>query len=196
MSGLYDWNPMPHVVDIRCPGCQARAPFEFAEAVAIGKAVVPYFRKSKHFEYVLQNDRTGHTHHYAVYFHGLVQSGLDNVVALPPGFGTDKWQHSPYLYRSRELDLGTVVCPRCSYRRKHKLNWPTEAFFQIEYRGQVLWAFHQESLQELIAYIASDDRRETRHKWAAFLRHVPSHFTAAKARASVVRRLEKLMSKA
>lgn len=35
MAGTYDWNPMPHKVDINCPSCGERAVFEFAEVVRI-----------------------------------------------------------------------------------------------------------------------------------------------------------------
>ncbi len=35
MAGTYDWNPMPHKVDINCPSCGELAVFEFAEVVRI-----------------------------------------------------------------------------------------------------------------------------------------------------------------
>ncbi len=35
MTEAYDWNPMPHKLDIRCPSCSSRAVFEFAEVVKI-----------------------------------------------------------------------------------------------------------------------------------------------------------------
>lgn len=35
MTGPYDWNPMPHTVDTRCPTCGEAAVFEFAEVVRI-----------------------------------------------------------------------------------------------------------------------------------------------------------------
>ena len=35
MTGTYDWNPMPHKVDIKCPSCGEHSVFEFAEVVKI-----------------------------------------------------------------------------------------------------------------------------------------------------------------
>jgi len=52
MSGIYDWNPMPHEVDIKCPSCDEHALFEFAEVVKISlKKDVPFFERSNLFEY-------------------------------------------------------------------------------------------------------------------------------------------------
>ena len=52
MTGTYDWNPMPHRVDVTCPECGALATFEFAEVVKIRlKRDVEFFQKSKLFDY-------------------------------------------------------------------------------------------------------------------------------------------------
>ena len=51
MTGNYVWNPMPHIVDVRCPECGGYAEFEFAEMVRIKlKKDVEFFKKSKLFE--------------------------------------------------------------------------------------------------------------------------------------------------
>lgn len=50
MTGTYDWNPMPHKVDIKCPSCGSRALFEFAEIVKISlKKDVPFFENSARY---------------------------------------------------------------------------------------------------------------------------------------------------
>ena len=43
------------------------------------------------------------------------------------------------------------------------------------------------------AFIASADRKPKRHVWSSFLLHVPSHFLGAKARAEVLKRLDRLL---
>ena len=194
MTGYYDWNPMPHVVSIACPNCKGHAEFEFAEAVAIeNKGDVAFFLKSKHFEYVFQNKDNYVAHHRAFFFHGLPSSTLETISDLPKGYGPEDWAHSPYLYRTHGHDIGTLTCTSCSERKKHQLQWPQQAYFQIDYRNHVLWAFNEESLCDLIDFIRSDDRDTTKYRWSAFLRHVPSQFLGRKARESVVKKLEKLL---
>ncbi len=47
MSLPYTVNPMPHVVDMRCPKCSGRACLEFAEIIRI--------RERKDIDYPLQS---------------------------------------------------------------------------------------------------------------------------------------------
>jgi hypothetical protein len=65
--------------------------------------------------------------------------------------------------------------------------------FQIDYRGQVLWAYHRESAQELRSYIASEDRSREGYRWECFLWHIPTAFLTAKARDAVVERLDRIL---
>jgi len=52
MTAPYEWNSMPHVLDIRCPACGRQATFEFAEIVKIAeKKDVPFFQNHRLFEY-------------------------------------------------------------------------------------------------------------------------------------------------
>lgn len=185
---------MPHVIAVSCPSCQQEAMFEFAEAVRISRAEdVEYFRNSQHFEYVFQNRDAYKGHHRAFYYHGLLSNQMPQLDDLPDGYSIENWAHGPYLYRSHELDIGTVVCSRCSLRRKHHLNWPGDAHFRIEHRGETLWAFHKESLIDLIDFIASDDRNASQYKWHSFLRHLPKSFLGAKAREAVLKKLQRLL---
>lgn len=80
-------------------------------------------------------------------------------------------------------------------RWRHVFEWPQDAHFQIEYRGQVLWAFERSSMVALIDFVASTDRRNTRRPSAGFLMKVPSHFLVAKALAPVLKKLRAKMGK-
>jgi len=194
MTGAYDWNSMPHRVSITCPACRSLANFEFAEVVRIKlRADVPYFQESDAFEYQLFEDSCGSRWHGAIFYHGLRESPSAAIRDLPEGYSPEDWDHSRYLYRSHGLDIGSVVCGSCDYRRKHALKWPDDAYFQIEYRRRVLWAFDRETAFELHTFIASDDRCRAASKWQAFLRHVPSHFLKQQARDTVTKKLKKLL---
>ncbi len=68
MTLPYTWNPMPHVVDVSFPKCQARATFEFAEAVRIRKADIDCFKKSRYFDYQLMEGTYSHRNWHAAEF--------------------------------------------------------------------------------------------------------------------------------
>lgn len=186
---------MPHVLDVRCPSCRGCARFEFAEVVRIKLLQdVPFFQGSAQFEYAFfLSNWAGQNWHGAIYFPGLHGSATTTIHGLPEGYEAAAWEHSKYLYRAHGLDLGSVTCSACSYRGKHELNWPADAFFQVDFRGQVLWAFHRESATELKAFVESTDRDRSKFRWERFLRHVPSSFLTAKVRPALVRRLEKML---
>ncbi len=194
MTGAYEWNPMPHIVDIRCPRCGERCSFEFAEVVKIElKRDVPFFKKSRFFEYRFFRGGSGQSFHGALFYPGLNAKTAAAAEPLPAGYCPEDWAHSKYLYRSHGLDVGTADCGKCGLREKHALEWPAEAWYKIAYRGRVLWAFHRESVLELRAYIASEDRERDQYKWRSFLQHVPSAFLTKGARGSVLKQLDRLI---
>ena len=195
MTGKYDWNPMPHTVNIKCPGCEANAIFEFAEVVKIKlKGDVPFFQESPLFDYEILEDSCGHRWHAAIYYSGLHGGSVAAISNLPEGYEPCDWEHSEYLYRGQGLDMGAVTCSKCSLMRRHILNWPQEAYYSINYKGQQLWAFNTESAQELLNYISSSNREVGDYKWRNLLLHVPTIFKKYKAREHVVKKLGALLS--
>jgi hypothetical protein len=194
MTGTYDWNPMPHVVEVRCPDCRSPATFEFAEVVRIRrKGEIPLFQKHRLLEYgILDGRAAAGRWHGAIFYAGLHARGTSALRGLPDGYSPSDWNHSRYFFRSHPLGLGAVVCPNCHVRRKHALHWPSDARFQIVYRGQCLWAFNRESAVALRDYVASGSRK--RSKWSSFLLHVPRTFLTAKARSHVVTLLDRVLA--
>lgn len=195
MTGLYDWNPMPHSVNVRCPACRSLAVFEFAEIARI-KLVkdIGFFQKSDAFDYQIFEDSNGSRWHGAIFYHSLRAKPSFALRDLPDGYSPETWEHSQYLYRSHGLDWGAVVCGSCGYRKKHHLSWPGDAYFQVEYKSNVLWAFDRESATALLDYICSETRETSHSKWAAFLRHIPSLFLKKGARGTVSKNLKKLLA--
>ena len=193
VTELYDWNPMPHKVDVRCEHCGELAVFEFAEVVKIEKKKdVPFFQQSKLFEYALLSDSCGHRWHGAFFFQGL-HRGINSISELPDGYSTEDWQHSKYSSRSHGYDLGSLSCNSCNTNKIHALEWPQEAFFSIEYKGQVLWAYNRESAMELYNFISAAERKELKSKWGGFLLHIPTIFKTKKAREPVAKKLRRLL---
>ena len=187
MTQTYTWNPMPPILAVRCPDCEAGAVFEFAEMALIRrKADIPYFQSSKNFS-VLDYYSSGWKK-LAIFWHQL-GNPLSAINDFPTGYDPGMWAHSEYLVRKGPGDLGTIVCAQCGLRRKHVLEWPGNAWFQIDYRGQVLWAFERSSMVALTNFIASKDRQKAGRPWAGFLMKIPSLFLEAKAREAILRKL-------
>lgn len=196
MTGLYEWNPMPHQISVKCIACGQLASFEFAEVVRIEKKNdVPYFQNSPLFDYQFVQGGSNGNWHAAFYFHGLHRRSLEAVGDLPAGYSPHDWNHSKYLYRSHGLDLGTLSCHTCDLTMKHELSWPADAYFQADIRGESLWAFDRETLMVLRDYVAATDRKKMRDgPWACFLLNVPTSFLRRNVRPKVLKQIDRLLA--
>lgn len=194
MTGTYDWNPMPHKLDIQCPACGSCATFEFVEIVRIElKKDIEFFQQSSVFDYQRLQDSCGHYWHGALYFAGLHGGNVAAISELPDGYSPEDWSHNKYLYRGHGQDWGSVVCSKCHLSKKHNLKWPHEAFFSVDYKGHKLWAFHRESAVDLKNYIKAQNRELDNFKWQGFLLHIPVIFKQKKARDFIVKHLDRLL---
>ena len=195
MTGTYDWNPMPHKVEIKCPSCSEHAQFEFAEVVKISlKKDVPFFKKNDLFDYRVFKDSCGHKWHGAIYYTNLHGGSTTAIRDLPEGYKPENWNHSRYLMRNHGTDLGAISCSNCHVRRPYYLQWPNDAFYSIALKGEVLWAFNRESAVELRDYIASNERKTGKYKWARFLLHIPSIFKKQNVRDNVDKQINKILA--
>lgn len=194
MTGTYDWNPMPHKVDVKCPRCALCAEFEFAEVCRIAlKADVAFFEESSLFEYRQFQDRFGHHWHGALYYAGLHGDPHVALGILPQGYEPGNWSHSQFLQRSHGLEIGSLRCVHCHLRRPHTLRWPDEAYYTVTHKNHALWAFHRESANDLRDYLLSKTRDVSKYRWSSFLLHVPTVFKTQKARETVSRQLLRLL---
>ncbi|MBU6953590.1 hypothetical protein [Hahella sp. HN01] len=185
---------MPHVVDIRCPECGDKAQFEFAEVVRIRKREeVAFFQQNNAFEYRQFTDSCGHKWHAAIYYAGMHGGSVNAITTLPNGYEPDDWSHSKFLVRDHGTDMGSIFCGNCHLNRLHNLSWPGDAYFSIEHRGNVLWAFNQESAGDLYHFISSHERKVDAYKWSHFLMHIPTVFKTKAAREPIAKKLAKLL---
>ncbi len=192
MTIPYSVNQLPYKVDIKCPSCRQRAQFEFAAIQRIrNKEDVEYFKNNQSFEYKRFQDSCGHYWHGAIYYEGLHGHPLSAIHELPTGYDAAYWSHSKSAYTSKELNIGSVNCNFCSIRRKHSLQWPEEAYFQISYKNHILWAYNTESTNELNDYLISKSRDRSKYNWRYFLMHIPTVFKTQKAREPISKQLSK-----
>lgn len=190
MSLPYEYTYMPHILALTCPNCAKEAFFEFPSCVKISlRKDIPYFESSEYFEYRKVPDHDGTSVNLAFYFHKLHGHGFPHITDLPEGYEISDWGHTNYHYRQYGNSDGTVFCISCGLRRKHTMSWPDEAYFQITYKGKVLWSYDRRHTAELLDYIGSKDRERADYKYRAFLLTIPSYFQARSARAEITKRL-------
>lgn len=169
MTNLNKYNPYPESIAIRCPKCGEPAEFRF-----------PFTFVGKH--------------------------GPKPPPAWPSTDVTTwgNWtviQHDPALYPWKQppeghsrAHAGIRACPRCAGRFAHTLSWPSDAYYSCEIRGQALWAWSRDHVVALVDFLASAERDPSKYpNYFLYLRHIPSHFTAAKHRELAVRKLKQLL---
>jgi hypothetical protein len=85
---------------------------------------------------------------------------------------------------------GVVSCTKCISRYYHTLRWPSDAFYYIQHRSKVLWAWNREYLVMVRDFIESS----ARDVGAYYLRRkIPKFFLLAKNRAAVVSKIDQLL---
>jgi hypothetical protein len=94
--------------------------------------------------------------------------------------------------RREVRQVGICRCGACGYLNRHLLEWPAEAYYAASHRGRTLWMFTREHAAALRAYIAADDRQNA--PGARWLSRVPKEFLAARNRAALVKKLDRLLA--
>jgi len=187
MTYVYNWGSMPDELAIKCPACKGLAEFKFATVVKIKlKKDVEFFKESDAFEYSFEQDSSGRSWHLAT-FYSWLHGGIESITSLPEGYAPENWSHV-----SRYMKKGVCRCSQCG-TKKHELDWPLDAYFSIEYKGEHLWAYSRDYAVALRDFIESDER-VTRSKYMSFLLKIPTVFKKSNARDTVVKKLNKLLS--
>lgn len=92
---------------------------------------------------------------------------------------------------------GALQCNACGARRSHHVAWPRDAYYQIEHRGHVLWAWHRDHAEVLASYLAAPARvvlSET--VYGDWLKRTPTVFMKGRNHAEVARKLTRLLDAA
>ncbi|MEP6341684.1 MAG: hypothetical protein ABJ275_00045 [Maricaulaceae bacterium] len=188
---------MPHEVSVLCPSCQHHAIFHFSKSQPIDKKHRSYFEKSKNFKTTWEYDN-GWKYH--AWHDRHLNGDVYNIRDLPEGFSPENFTNKPFYYYSRRnASRGVIVCNSCDFRRLHKLSWPNDAYFKINYKTETLWAFNREMVIVILNYLKSSDRKKrvtsttghvSQHTW---LRKIPTVFQTKKSAPHVIKKLEKIL---
>lgn len=93
---------------------------------------------------------------------------------------------------------GRLSCLACGLNRTHEVDWPREAFFQIDYRGETLWAFDRAMMVEILAYLNAGVNRDavrSASPYALLLMRLPKALLAGKAREALATRIAALLAR-
>jgi hypothetical protein len=203
MTEPLDVPYMPNQVDVKCPECSSKAIFQFAQIIKISrKEDIDYFKNSKIFDYQQFDTPTGRLH-AAIFYHGL--HSVNEIKNLPEGYSIDIFEKAPNWDRTHKayssepaliniVNMGATYCTTCGYRRKAKLHWPEDAYYQCSIKNHTLWAFNKEYLVALIDYIQSSHRHRP-EEYYLFLLHLPSIFLERKNRETIVKKLTRMLEK-
>ena len=185
------------VLDVNCPDCGKPSSFTFAPYVRVETNTdKTYFENSKDFKLVewRSSGRSFRFLRFALYY-PCVSNDLRNIKDLPDSYTANSWRPVRYTYQGLKKaafnsveNEGVLSCAACPIVRRYILNWPDDAYFQISYKGEILWAYNRDFALSLLDYLSSDLRGNTRSN--PFLNSVPTVFQTAKARSVVVRDLK------
>lgn len=89
---------------------------------------------------------------------------------------------------------GVVRCEDCFWSGVRKLNWPDDAYYRWDIRGEVLWAWSAEHARALLDYISSKNREAGDGPYARNLHHLPKEFLDAKIRDRIVKKIGETLS--
>jgi len=89
---------------------------------------------------------------------------------------------------------GVISCRSCPCRRKHKLDWPQDAFYKVEVCNDVLWGWSRDHFVSIRDFISSKDRdlgKRPNYSWLH--KKIPAHFLNVKRRAAVVKAIDRFL---
>lgn len=161
-------------IDITCPGCGEIAKFEEPFEFKSAEKVVP-----------------GESHQFVKWGGWFVKERFPTQFKWKDPLKTSRYHRGgddDGLGGYPLLTFGLVQCSHCHVNRKHKLNWPDDAYWKWDIRGKLLWAWDRDHAKEILLYV-KEGVRPTRSSYT--LRYIPSHFLSAKMRKLVVQKVEK-----
>ena len=85
-----------------------------------------------------------------------------------------------YFASSNDPRFGSILCGYCGLKRKTQLEWLNQAYYKINYRNQVLWAYDLAHVQILYDYLHLKKRPSIRESY--LLKKVPTIFLKKHAR--------------
>lgn len=178
----------PTQMTIACPACRGPALFRRIRGLRLHSAEArARLGALAHFQ-ILED---GHGAPIALYRYGLGAPLPENIPELTPEEARSLPMDGPW---PPHHDEGSVLCEGCGHRAAHRVTWPAEAYYQVEHRGEVLWAWTRGQAEALLRLAETPGMKPQEDRiHGDFLKRVPTVFFTAKARDAVARKLRKLL---
>lgn len=178
----------PTQMTIACPACRGPALFRRIRGLRLtSPEAIARLGALAHFQII----EDGHGLPIALYRYGLGAPLPENIPELTPAEARELSMTGPW---PPHRDEGSVVCETCGHRAAHRVNWPAEAFYQVEHRGEVLWAWNRGQAEALLRLAESPGMKPQEDRiHGDFLKRVPTGFFTAKARDAVARKLRRCL---
>ena len=98
------------------------------------------------------------------------------------------WVAKNHQYYNSHLNYekGVLKCSSCGSIHVHHLDWPSDAYYQWDIRGTLLWAVNREHANFLLDYI-QQKVRTGKHNYKTY--KLPTTITNAKNRDLVVKKI-------
>ena len=104
-------------------------------------------------------------------------------------------EKGPFRHPPDTQISGRSTCVSCGHNGSYSITWPDAAYYKVEVRGHVLWAWSAESTDVLIRFLASKQRNEKDFPGHhAFLLHLPTVFKRARMRDEAAAKLKKILA--
>lgn len=192
MTGFYEFFSLPDRVEVVCPLCDGCATFTYAHVLQIEKKMPIYLKTSSLRSNCLTKDLPINGPACCFFLPYSVQClGEKNFQKKYQGAST--WEHRANSAFTDGTDLGLICCHQCMAKQKHQLEWPQDAFYSIEFKGHLLWAFNKMMMQQIRDYIQAKDRDAVFASEPIVIRHLPTVFKLAKNREGLVKKINKLI---
>ncbi len=102
-------------------------------------------------------------------------------------------QGQPVTRLFTDKRTGYVSCLSCGLTKVKTIQWPQDAYYKINVRGNVLWAWNEEHAKDIRDYLNSTSRVRRNFTYVASLYHIPEIFKLAKNRKKCVLGLNKII---
>ena len=88
-----------------------------------------------------------------------------------------------------------ISCLNCGFHKSQSINWPNDAYWKCTIKGQVLWCWSRDHVNDVLEYLTSNQRNAFKYKNTISLLHIPKHFKQAKNRSAAIKSLNVLLRK-
>lgn len=90
---------------------------------------------------------------------------------------------------------GHISCLNCGLSKEETMQWPIDAYYSGDVKGQILWAWNKAHAEAIREFVLSTSRNYKQYNYSASLYHLPEHFKLSKNRDACLKTLDRMISR-